>query len=232
MPNAGASTSADGRATASPAAPPPPVEVVTVDVPADLPVFYVAPRPGSGQRMLFFHPACTHGLGYVQSFAFAAAARGALVALQGEHECGNGLRAWTGSAQQIQVRASAAWDAAEPGGGLVGRTPALLIGYSQGASVAESLAARYPTAYRRLILIGAPRTVHARALGGLEGAVMMAGTFDNRAVMQESQRALERAGVPSTFIEIPKAHHGQLLDAEAIMGQALAWLDEHARHVP
>lgn len=239
--------SSGSDATLSPAVAPQPAEVVTtVAVPGDLQVFYVAPRSRLAQRMLFFHPACTHGLGYVQAFAFAAAARGSLVALQGEHECGKGLRSWIGSPPKIQARIDAAWAAAEPntggradgGAGADGRdggdwqAPALLIGYSQGASVAEALAARYPTAYRRLILIGAPRAVDARALSGLEGAVMMAGTFDNRALMQGSQRALGRVGVPSTFIEIPNARHGQLLDAEAIMGQALAWLAEHARHAP
>ncbi len=36
-------------------------------------------------------------------------------------------------------------------------------------------------------------------------------------------------GVPATFIELPKARHGQLPDAERLMGEALAWLDANAR---
>jgi alpha-beta hydrolase superfamily lysophospholipase len=232
-PEAQADVGADARREeimdASPPDPPdPPVEAKTIPIRGDLPVYYVAGRRNTTQRMVFFHGACTHGLGYIQSFAFAASVRGSLLALQGEKDCGHGLRLWTGSAQEINARIDAAFAAAQPSE-VRGDGARVAIGYSQGASVAESLAARYPTTYRRLILIGAPRPVDARKLGALEGAVLMAGTFDNRAVMKESALALERVGIPSTFLEIPNARHGQLLDAEAIMGKALAWLDEHAK---
>jgi alpha-beta hydrolase superfamily lysophospholipase len=204
-----------------------PVEARTISVAGDLPVFYVAGRRHATERMVFLHGACTHGLGYIQSFAFAASARGSLMALQGEHDCGHGLRSWLSSPQQAHSRIEAGFAAANDRAST--SVPIIAIGYSQGATVVESLAARYPATYRRLILIGAPRAVDARALRALEGAVLMAGTFDNRAVMQESARALAQVGVPTTFIEIPGARHGQLNEAEAVMGKALAWLEENGR---
>jgi hypothetical protein len=194
------------------APPDPPVEARTIAVPDDLPAYFVAGHRGAGARFLFFHGACTNGLGYIQSFAFAAAARGSILALQGEHDCGGGLRLWTsGAASETRAGSMTA------------------IGYSQGANVAESLAATYPEVYRRLVLIGQPRAVDAASLARLEGAVLMAGTYDNPPVMRESMRRLLARGVPATFIELPKARHGQLPDAERLMGEALAWLDANAR---
>ncbi len=203
----------------------PPVEAKTIAVDGDRPVFFVAGARRAPQRIAFFHPACTHGLGYIQSFAFAAAEHGSLLALQGEHDCGHGLRSWSVVPQKLDERVQAGFAAASEA-----RTgPIVAIGYSQGATVAESLAARFPATYRRLILIGAPRPVDARALDALDGAVFMAGTFDNVSLMKQGARALEQRGVPTTFLEIPGARHGQLLDSERLMGEALTWLDEHAR---
>jgi hypothetical protein len=47
--------------------------------------------------------------------------------------------------------------------------------------------------------------------------------------MKEDRDALERVGVPATFIEIPNAHHGQLLEGERVMNEALTWLEQHAK---
>ncbi|WP_394841137.1 hypothetical protein LZC95_29210 [Pendulispora brunnea] len=200
-------------------------EARTVQVAGDLPVFYVPGRRNTVQRMVFFHGACTHGLGYIQAFQTAARARGSLMALQGEHDCGRGMRSWSWDLEKIDARVDAGFRAA----GDERSGPIVAIGYSQGALVAEKLAAKYPSKYRRVILMGSPRAADARALTALEGAVLMAGTFDNRAVMKEGAAALTRANVPATFIEIPNAHHGALLEGERIMGEAFAWLETHAK---
>ncbi|WP_394829776.1 hypothetical protein [Pendulispora albinea] len=211
------------------AGPEPPIAARTVPVPGDLEAFYVPARRAvrSPARMVFLHGACTHGLGYIQAFQFTASERGPLMALQGEHACGGGYRSWTGGPERTDARIDAAFRAA---GDRAPDAPVVAIGYSQGALVAAGLAAKYPAKYRRIVLIGSPRAVDARALAHLDGAVMMAGTFDNRAVMKESADALKRAGVPATFIEIPKAHHGQLLDGEKVMNDAFAWLEQHAKN--
>ncbi|WP_394830448.1 alpha/beta hydrolase [Pendulispora rubella] len=200
-------------------------EARTVDVPGDLPVFYVAGRRNTTERMVFLHGACTHGLGYIQAFQTTARTRGSLMALQGEHDCGRGMRSWSWDLEKLDARIDAGFRAArdERAG------PIVAIGYSQGALVAEKLAAKYPSKYRRIILMGAPRTADARSLTKLEGAVLMAGTFDNRAVMKEGVAALTRTNVPATFIEIPNARHGALLEGERIMDEAFTWLQTHAK---
>jgi pimeloyl-ACP methyl ester carboxylesterase len=150
------------------------------------------------------------------------------MALQGEHDCGHGYRSWTWNLDRTNARVDAGFRA----GGAVGAVEngaVIAIGYSQGALVAEALAAEYPSKYRRLILIGSPRPVNAQGLSALEGAALMAGTFDNRSRMKEDRDALERVGVPATFIEIPNARHGQLLEGERVMNEALTWLEQHAK---
>jgi pimeloyl-ACP methyl ester carboxylesterase len=203
--------------------PDPPIEARTVDVPGDLPVFFVEGRRGTHGTSVFFHPACTHGLGYIQAFANAASARGAVLALQGEHHCGEGLRSWHLDPDRLDARVRAGLAAA----GRAESGPITAIGYSQGALVVEGLAAKFPERYRTAILIGAPRVPDARPLSRLDAAVMMAGTYDNRAVMEEGAKRLVRIGVPATFLEIPRARHGQILEAERVMDDAFTWLEAH-----
>ena len=202
-----------------------PVFAKTVPIDGDLPIFVVEAKQHSDVRIVFLHGACTHALGYIQAFQFAAAEHGTLIALQGEHDCGHTYRSWAGDAPRTMRRIETAFSQAghhEP-------APILAIGHSQGAILAASLAAKYPKQTTRLILIGSPKVVDANSLKALDGAVMMAGTFDNRALMRASMKELLRVGVPSTFIEIPNAQHGQLLEGERVMGEALRWLEKNAK---
>lgn len=202
-----------------------PVFARTVSIEGDLPIFVVEAKQKSDVRMVFLHGACTHALGYIQAFQFTAAEHGTLMALQGEHDCGHTYRSWAGDATRTLDRIETAF-------GQIGhheQGPILAIGHSQGAVLAASLAAKYPKQYTRLILIGSPKVVQAHTLKALEGAVMMAGTFDNRALMRESMKELLAVGVPTTFIEIPNAQHGQLLQGEKVMGEALQWLEKNAK---
>jgi hypothetical protein len=48
--------------------------------------------------------------------------------------------------------------------------------------------------------------------------------------MKAGARAFERAQIPSTYLVLPEAAHGQMgPEAERVMGEALAWLAAHAR---
>jgi pimeloyl-ACP methyl ester carboxylesterase len=212
-------------------APPPdrPVEVVSVDVPGDIPAFVLHGARGTNAFMVFLHGRCSHAMGYVQAFAFAAAKKGTVIAPQGDQTCGSGpLRRWSLDIEKVNRRIEAALQAA-------GYTDEaawkdiVVIGYSEGASRAEALAARYPERYSRAILIGAPATPSAARLYRSRGAVMMAGERDSQEPMKAGMRALKAAGVPSTYIMIPGAAHGQLNDAERIMGEALDWLWANAK---
>jgi pimeloyl-ACP methyl ester carboxylesterase len=203
------------------------VEVATVDVPGDVPAFVL--HGARGAFMVFLHGRCTHGLGYVQAFQFAAAAKGTVIAPQGDQACGSTpFRRWSPDIDKLNARVEAALRAAgytDPSGW----RDMVVIGYSEGASRAEALAQRFPERYSRAILIGAPAPPSAARLAGVRGAVMMAGERDAQETMKIGARALSAAGIPVTYIMIPGASHGQMGDGERVMREALDWLWANAK---
>jgi predicted esterase len=220
-------------ARAEPPPPLPPVDIETVEVPGDVPAF-VLRHPRGDARMVFLHGMCGHGLGYVQAFATAASERGVVIGLQGDVSCGGPWRQWSGDVEGLHRRVEAAFVAAGLGAGA--DEEILLMGYSQGASRAEALAARHPERYTRVVLMGAPTTPSAARLKGLRGAVMMAGERDRQDHMKAAARALQAAGVPATYIALPNATHGSLGgapgDGERVMRRAFEWLWANAPPAP
>ena len=216
----------------SPEPPPPPnrpVEVVSVDVPGDIPAFVLHGARGSDAFIVFLHGRCSHALGYVQAFQFAAAKKGTVIAPQGDQACGSTpLRRWSLDIEKVNRRIEAALTAAGYADPAAWKE-IVVIGYSEGASRAEALAARFPERYTRAILIGAPSPPSAARLHRSRGAVMMAGERDAQETMKAGMRALKAAGVPSTYIMIPGASHGQMGDGERLMGEALDWLWANAK---
>lgn len=209
--------------------PPRPVEVDTVEVPGDVPAFVLRGAKGTRAVMIFLHGRCTHALGYVQAFQFAAAERGTVIAPQGDRACGaTPFRRWSPDIENVEERISVALRAAGY------EDPALVqdriaIGYSEGASRAEALAQRFPDRYSRVILIGAPVAPSAGRLAKVRGAVMMAGEHDAQEPMKAGARALVAASIPATFIRIPGASHGQMGDGERLMREAFDWLWAHEK---
>jgi pimeloyl-ACP methyl ester carboxylesterase len=222
-------------------APPPPIErqaprsdgervvVEKLEVPGDIPSFVL--RGATGETpMVFLHGMCGHGQGYVQAFQGAAAEKGPTLALSGDDPCGGSadFRRWSMDLDRIDRRIAAAFQAAgiAPAGGIV------LIGMSQGALRAEALAERFPDRYTHAIFMGSPRPPSAARVRRLRGAVVMSGELEGTWGMKQGALALQRAGVPATFIPIPGAQHAQLLEGEATMDRALDWLWAHSRSAP
>jgi pimeloyl-ACP methyl ester carboxylesterase len=214
-------------------APPPQQQVVVeaFDVPGDLPAYVLRGASGSA-RMVFLHGMCGHGQGYVQAFQFAAAKKGTVVALSGDTACGAdpAWRTWTMDVDRIDARIRSAFDAL--GLPVAADEGVVLIGMSQGALRAEALAQRFPDRYTHAIFMGSPRPPRPAAVRRLRGAVVMAGEHEGTWVAARGAEALERAGVPSSFIAIPGAQHAQLLEGERVMGEALDWLWANARERP
>jgi pimeloyl-ACP methyl ester carboxylesterase len=210
--------------------PEPPVVVETVDVPGDVPAFVLRGTSGpKGATMIFLHGRCTHGLGYVQAFQFTAARKGSVIAPQGDQACGaTPFRRWSPDLVKLNARIEDALRAAfeihpEAWNDMV------VMGYSEGASRAEALAARWPERYSRVILIGAPAAPSAARLKGVRGVVLMAGDRDRQDPMKAGMRSLQALGIPATFISIAGAAHGQMGDGERVMGDALDWLWANAK---
>jgi pimeloyl-ACP methyl ester carboxylesterase len=206
----------------------PAVEVRTVPVPGDQPVFYLPSRHPTSERIVFLHGACVHGLGYLQAFQFAAAERASAIALQGDVTCHGIFRAWSGGASRIDARIAAAFQAA---GDTRPLDDLVVVGYSQGALMAQHLAHEYPHRYSRVILIGEPRGPDASELRNARAVVAISGTRDIPGVMRSGASEVAATGVPATFIPIPGAVHGEMGDGNAIMRSAFAWIDAPQRPV-
>jgi len=164
---------------------------------------------------------CGHAQGYAQSFQYAAARWGRLIAPQGDVPCGAGPWAkWSADLEALELRLAEGFTAVGAPEG-----PAVVIGYSQGATRAEQLARNHPDRYAWLISIAAPRAPSPQGLGHLERAVMMAGERDRQDAMKAATEAFNRAGIPTTFIELPGARHGSMgATPELSMAQAFDWM--------
>jgi len=203
-----------------------PAEAIEMPVPGDLPAFVVRGRGGACPRMVFLHGMCGHGLGYVQSFQRAARDHGGVLALQGDVACGGAgiYRKYSFDIDRQDARIRQAMEAC---GGEA--EDLVLMGYSQGAYVAEWLAQRWPERYSRVVLIGSPKTPSLARLRQVRGAVMICGEHDATYRMKEGAAHLAAAKVPATYLEMPDAAHGQMTEAERVMRDAFEWLDANER---
>jgi pimeloyl-ACP methyl ester carboxylesterase len=191
------------------------------------PTYVLRGSPRGPEMLVFLHGMCGDGLGYAQAFPKAAARRGTLIAPQADLPCDGGGARWSKDLDSLDARITRAFRElghAEP------ITDVVVMGYSQGATRAESLARKFPERYTRLVLIGGPYAANPRGLETLRGALAMAGERDRLDLMQTSARVLKAAKVPATFLVIPDATHGSMgPHPEKTMDEALAWLWENQR---
>jgi pimeloyl-ACP methyl ester carboxylesterase len=210
-------------------APPPAPRVEEVAVSADLPAFVVRATGERRIQMIFIPGMCVHPAGYIGAFQGTAASRGDLVAVQADVSCGGdgSARRWSGDLVAMDRRIGAAMEAA----GLGQPEGAVVIGYSQGAERAERLAAKWPERYAEVILIASPKVPSADTLSRTRGAVLMAGTRDGaHGTLQKATAPLRRAGIATTFVSLPGAHHGQMGEApETTMAEALDFLEANGK---
>jgi pimeloyl-ACP methyl ester carboxylesterase len=202
------------------------VRVDAID-PSERPPTFVLRGARGTRQMVFLHGLCGHAQGYVQAFQFAAANHGLVVAPQGDVLCGKGpWSTFSGNVVKLDgriTRAFAALGVPEP-------QDVAVIGYSLGATLALGLARRWPERYTRLVLMAAPDAPAPHGLGKVRSTVMMSGTRDRQDLMRRGVTAMRSAGIPSTFMALPGASHGEMgTEPERVMGEALAWLFEHDR---
>ncbi len=208
-----------------------PAKVERVEVEHDSPAFVVRARPAAAPRVAFLPGVCSNAYAYLLSFPEAARAHGGVVAIDGDRPCAGapGFRSFSWDAKVQDARIARALQAASPG---PLTEPVTLVGYSAGAGIGEQMAERWPTRYRRLVLIGAPSDPSVRRLAQAEAVVTMSCARDVPARMKSAAERLRAAGVPATYIEMPGCTHGMLGEAEARLGEALRWLEANARQVP
>jgi pimeloyl-ACP methyl ester carboxylesterase len=191
----------------------------------------VAHAPLSTRRVIvYLHGRCTEPAIDVERIALSASQHGTLVAPQADEACpgGHGFR-WTTDVQAIQPRIDQALRAVGVArGGALDTAEITLVGYSEGAARAEALAHAFPERYPYVILIGAPTTPAVAHLGGARAVALLAGQKDRQDLMKSGLLALEHAGKPAHFFELPGAEHGEFgPDGERVMGEAFEFVGAH-----
>ena len=181
---------------------------------------FVVRGRGPGHAVLFGGQ-CAQPQGYAEAIKHAAARRGHLVALRGDKPCAGEYRGWTFDLAAVSGRIDRTFRAL----GLGEPADVLLIGYSQGASVAEMLAAREPERFTRLVLIAKPSDPEPWRFRKIKAVVTMAGTRDDQARMERASRTLGAAGVKARYFPLPGATHGEMGDdPEGTFDAVMDWL--------
>ena len=213
--------SAAASPSAVPATSAAPVEIRVEDFPAEE-GFVVRGGAGTGQAVLF-GGVCAQPQGYADAIKIAASSRVQLVALRGDKPCSGEFRGWKFDLDGLSGRIDRTFRAL----GLGPAHDVLLIGYSQGASVAELLAAREPEKYTRVVLMAKPSKPEPWHFGKTKAVATMAGTKDAQQLMVSGSRALSAAGVRSRYFPLPGAAHGYMGDdPEGTFEKVFAWLYE------
>jgi pimeloyl-ACP methyl ester carboxylesterase len=208
-----------------PAEPPAPAVVERFDVKGDLPASIVRALDAKDPRTVFVAGLCSNANAYLQSFPESARKHGGAIAVEGDQRCTDDgmFRSYSWDATKLNARIEKALAAAGvdpfPTEGVT------LVGYSQGAALGEQLAARWPSRYPRLVVIGAPTEPNAANFAKTKGVVTMSCSLDVPARMRDASKRIKKAGVPSTYLEMPKCHHGHVADAERVFDEAFSFFE-------
>jgi pimeloyl-ACP methyl ester carboxylesterase len=207
-----------------------PARAERILVPGDSAATVVRGPHGETPKAVFMPGVCSNALGYIQSFQSAAQKFGGVVAIDGDAPCPGAGPAfhtfsWDAARQHARIEAALAAAGAKeiPAGGIT------VVGYSQGAAIAEQLVARWPDRYTRVVLIGSPADPSPTKLRSASAVVTMSCSLDMTWRMRGAAVSLSRRGTPATYLEMPGCRHGQVADAERVFGEAFRWLDDNAR---
>jgi predicted esterase len=205
-----------------------PASVDRLPIPGDLIASVVRAADGSPPRTVFLPGMCSNANAYLQTFPEAARRHGGVIAVEGDQPCGTGgFRSFSWDAARLHGRVSAALAAAGlseiPAEGIT------LVGYSQGASLAEQMVQRWPHRYARVVLIGAPTDPSPKNLARSRALVTMSCDRDVPARMKQAAKSASRAGVPATYFEMPGCTHGNVTEGERIFDETFEWLRTNER---
>jgi pimeloyl-ACP methyl ester carboxylesterase len=214
-------------APAATLAPPPPAEVEPLVVGGDVAASIVRASDGAPPATVFLPGLCSSATAYLHTFPEAARGQGGVVALEGDQPCGPpGYRSFSWDAARQHARVEAALAAAGSRDAAAGIT---IVGYSQGAALAEQMAARWPGRYARVVLIGAPTDPSPRSFARARALVTMSCDRDVPARMRQAALAAARAGVPARYFEMRGCSHGNVTDGEETFGAVFEWLRTNER---
>jgi len=220
-------------APAPPPPPPPPASVERLLVPGDLLASIVRPPLEAKKPPLtvFIAGICSNAAAYLHTFPEAARKTGGVVAIEGDQPCGHNADfhsySWDANKQHLRIEAALA------AAGVVDipKEGITLVGYSQGAALAEQMVQRWPNRYARLVLIGAPTDPAPRSLARARAVVTMSCDRDVPARMKTAATGTTRVGTPATYLEMPGCTHGNVTEGERVFGASFDFLHANERPV-
>lgn len=213
---------------------PPPALPATVErllIPGDIAGSIVRPPVGSKKPPLtvFIAGLCSNAAAYLHTFPEAARKTGGVVAIEGDQPCGNSTDfhsySWDANKQHLRIEAALA----AAGVVEIPREGITLVGYSQGAALAEQMVQRWPSRYARLVLIGAPTDPAPRNLARARSIVTMSCDRDVPARMKQAAAGTAKVGTPATYLEMPGCTHGNVTDGERIFEATFDFLRSNER---
>jgi pimeloyl-ACP methyl ester carboxylesterase len=188
----------------------------------------VARGPTPERPIVYLHGMCSDPKEDLAAWGHIAEQHGAVVTVMGDVASPDkpGQLKWSTDAAAIDAKVDEAVKDVERARGVrLDPSGIILVGESMGAARAELLATKFPDKYTRLVLVGSPRTPSPRNLGGVKAVANLAGEKERQSMMKDGTRALESAGTPSRFWELPEATHGNYgPDGERIMNEAIGFV--------
>jgi predicted esterase len=184
----------------------------TVRIPHDLPAYVLPARSPSREVIVYLHGRCGNPLAGIEAFGEAASARATTISVQADIPCRKNprLHRWGTDLRHIEQRIRAAVETvAQSEGRTLDSSAMTIIGYSEGALRAESLAKRFPDEFPRVVLIASPVRPTPDGFLAEHFVATLVGTLDAQGPMREGTRLLQGAGLRVRFFSLPGARHGQ-----------------------
>lgn len=203
--------------------------IAKVDVPGEARDPYVVDgNPSVRRPIVYLHGMCGDPKEDLDAWGNIAKQHGTIIAVMGDVACPDkpGRLKWSTDASAIDARIDAAVKSVSEARGLrLEPSEVVVIGESMGAARAELLATKFPDKYTRLVLVGSPQTPSPENLKGVKAVANLAGEKERQSMMKQGTRALEGAGTPTRFWELPEATHGNYgPEGERIMNEALGFV--------
>lgn len=173
----------------------------------------VAPAEGESSRVfIYLHGFCSDANG-IKEWVSAAQRHGTVIAPHGDLQCEGqpGRFRWGNDIRFIDYRIQRAITSiAKALNRSLDRNTVTLVGYSEGAARAQSLAWLYPSHYPRAVLMSGPQVPAFDKVRHLERLAVLRGEREYRRNYRLSTEYFAKAGVPARFWELPGASHGEL----------------------
>jgi pimeloyl-ACP methyl ester carboxylesterase len=201
--------------------------IESLNVPNDRKVLVVI-GANKTRPIIHLHGMCAEARSDLEAFGSTVTEHGTVIALEGDVRCSTSQRgaSWSNDVATIDERIDAAIQAVNATRGTtLDPGEVILVGESMGAARVAALAARFPSKYTRLVLVGSPETPSAKDLRGARGIALLAGEKEPQERMRQGALGLENAGLNARFWEMEGATHGSYgSDGHRAMEEAVAFV--------